>query len=182
LLGHFYLTKLLLPTLIKSNSRIINLTSIAHSWAKNTGINYSLISNKKNYNMKLAYGMSKLANIYFTQQLQIRYGSYITAYSVHPGVVESDICRYFNHIRKKIIQLIIQLFFAKTCFQGAQVKQKYKTKNILYISDVKSRVCLLMKIFIFYIFIFCRPPSIVRLYLIYHLDIIVIVHLRYYIQ
>ncbi|CAF5069741.1 unnamed protein product [Rotaria sp. Silwood1] len=53
-IGHFYLTQLLLPLLIQSNGRIINVSSIMH--------------------VTVAYCRSKLANILYAAELQRRYG------------------------------------------------------------------------------------------------------------
>ena len=69
--GHFLLTNLLLPTLRQTeNSRIVNLSSGAHGipFSKG-GINFDNLMWEKNYNDWMAYGRSKLANVYFTKEL-----------------------------------------------------------------------------------------------------------------
>jgi NAD(P)-dependent dehydrogenase (short-subunit alcohol dehydrogenase family) len=86
-IGHFLLTTELLPILIKNKARIVNLSSAGHHFAKN-GIEFDeLKGSKEKYGSVRMYGISKLANILFTKELQRRYGSYgITTCSVHPGV------------------------------------------------------------------------------------------------
>ncbi|CAF1010344.1 unnamed protein product [Rotaria sordida] len=70
-IGHFYLTQLLLPLLIQSNGRIVNVSSIMHILA-NENIDFS----KTNaYNTMLVYAESKLANILHIVELQRRYGA-----------------------------------------------------------------------------------------------------------
>jgi len=94
-MGHFLLTKFLLPTLLKtvdqSNSdvRIINVTSDAHGLAPAPGINFADTSLPKE-SVWARYGQSKLANILFTKTLAKRYDK-ILSVAVHPGVVDTNL-------------------------------------------------------------------------------------------
>ena len=99
-IGHFYLTKLLLPLLLESKGRVVNVSSMAHSGNEMTldmmeGDNPNLIDPKLHYgnlgNSRI-YCMSKLANIYFSQELVERYPE-IEAVSLHPGYVDSGLWR-----------------------------------------------------------------------------------------
>jgi retinol dehydrogenase 12 len=116
LVGHFYLTELLLPLLIRSSGRIINVSSITH-WFINEQIDFST---EETFNPSLAYAQSKLANILHAVELQRRYGEQgIRAYSLHPGLILStEIGR-----EKTRLQAILLSFFAiftsKTMRQGA---------------------------------------------------------------
>jgi len=90
-LGPFLLTNLLLD-LMKASApaRIVNVASRAHyrGW-----INFDDLYFKKGYDgFVKAYGQSKLANVLFTNELARRLeGTGVTANSLHPGVVATDI-------------------------------------------------------------------------------------------
>lgn len=94
-MGHFLLTKLLLPTLTKtaaqpdSDVRIINLTSGGYLLAPKEGINFEQPDLPDSWSW-VRYGHSKLANIKFTQALAEKYPT-ITSVSVHPGVVNTNL-------------------------------------------------------------------------------------------
>lgn len=81
-LGHFLLTNLLLGRLKESApSRVVTLTCSNYKYQK-------LDFQDLNYNLLpfFTYCRSKLANIYFTQELaRLMEGKGVTAYSVHPG-------------------------------------------------------------------------------------------------
>ena len=69
-LGHFALTGLLLPLIIKTpNSRIVSLSSLAHKWS---GIRFDDLHFTRRYDKRLAYGQSKLACLMFAYELQRR--------------------------------------------------------------------------------------------------------------
>jgi retinol dehydrogenase 12 len=96
-LGHFALTMLLLDRLKASGpgSRIVNVSSEAHYNAK--GIDWAALRRKsKGLTGMREYGVSKLCNVLFTQELARRLGggdADVTTYALHPGVVASDIWR-----------------------------------------------------------------------------------------
>jgi len=81
-LGHFLLTNLLLPRLKEcAPSRVITLTCSSYKYQK-------LDFQDLNYNLLpfFTYCRSKLANIYFSQELaRITEGKGVTSYAVHPG-------------------------------------------------------------------------------------------------
>lgn len=105
-IGHFLLTKLLLPTLEKTTSlpgtdvRIISVSSIAHYFAPCQGIVFSeLKTEMESWLSMRRYGQSKLANILFTKQLakQLKnQDSKILAVSIHPGVVDTGLYEYIE--------------------------------------------------------------------------------------
>jgi NAD(P)-dependent dehydrogenase (short-subunit alcohol dehydrogenase family) len=87
-LGHFLLTKRLMPLLQKGHARIINLSSDLHKSGKPDLDN---LQNPDTYSAIKAYGNSKLFNIYFTKSLAERYKDKgITAFALHPGVVKTS--------------------------------------------------------------------------------------------
>jgi len=87
-LGHFLLTRYLMPLLEKGHARIINVSSDLHRRGKP---DFESINNAQKYSAVKAYGNSKLYNIYFTRSLTSRYSSKgITSFALHPGVVKTN--------------------------------------------------------------------------------------------
>lgn len=84
-LGHFLLTALLLERLLRSaDGRVITLGSGAHGVTPPSG----WILTEANYERKLAYGSSKLANILFAYDLARRLaGTSVTVNAFDPGGV-----------------------------------------------------------------------------------------------
>ena len=65
--GHFALTGLLIDILIKTeNSRIVSMSSIAHTMGK---MDFDNLNWEKKYGRTKAYGRSKLANLLFAYVL-----------------------------------------------------------------------------------------------------------------
>jgi len=86
-LGHFLLTKLLMPLLEKGHARIINVSSDAHKAGKPA---FDDLQAVQGYSSIKAYGMAKLFNIYFTKSLTEKYADKgITAFALHPGIVNT---------------------------------------------------------------------------------------------
>ena len=85
-LSHFLLTNLLLELIKQSSpSRIINVSSVAHTRAQ---LDFTNLQGEKNYDAYNAYAVSKLANILFTYELSERLkGSDVTVNCLHPGVI-----------------------------------------------------------------------------------------------
>jgi len=87
-LGYFLLTNLLLDLIEKSApSRIINVSSLAHKFAK---INFNDLQTKQGYTSMKAYGQSKLANILFSNHLAEKLKTKeVIVNSLNPGIVNS---------------------------------------------------------------------------------------------
>ncbi|CAF0830986.1 unnamed protein product [Adineta steineri] len=146
-LGHFLLTNLLLDLMKKAPSaRIINVSSVNHAYLMkkapsariinvssvnhaflNITINWDDINFTKPYWKINAYSHSKLANILFTNELARRLqDTNITANSLHPGVVRTEVIRnilgHYQIILNTILLLITPLWccFTKSPEQGAQ--------------------------------------------------------------
>lgn len=121
-MGHFLLTNLLLDKLKESApSRIVTVSSIAH---KRGTINKSDLNSEEKYDPGAAYNQSKLANVLFTKELSERLkGSGVTANSLHPGVVDTDLFRHMSFGKSSFTGVILRPFlwpFVKTPIQGAQ--------------------------------------------------------------
>jgi len=84
--GHFALTGLLLPVLLQSEApRVVSVSSVAHLFGK---IRFEDLHWERRYSRWLAYGQSKIANLYFTYELQRfaeRHGLPLRAMASHPG-------------------------------------------------------------------------------------------------
>jgi len=94
-LGHFALTAKLFPYL-NQDARVINVSSAAYNIALG-GLDLDNLNGEKGYGPWTSYGQSKLENILFTQELQRRADAAniaITATSLHPGAVNTDLARY----------------------------------------------------------------------------------------
>lgn len=104
-LGHFALTGRLLGLLVKTpDSRIVTVSSAAHlmGW-----VNFDNLNAEKRYQAWVAYGLSKIANLYFTYELQRRFeaaGIPAIAAAAHPGwtatnlQAHSTVSSFFNPI------------------------------------------------------------------------------------
>ena len=96
-LGHFLLTKLLMPTLQrtaegKGDVRIVNLSSQGHRLPPRGGLALKdAHSDMASYNTWVRYGQSKLANILFTRELTRRYPAF-KSFAIHPGMCFSELC------------------------------------------------------------------------------------------
>ena len=91
-LGHYLLTTLLLPQLrAGAPSRVVNVSSYAHTFAKNT---VTFPPQEQNYDGGANYSISKLANILFARELNTREEKNgVHAYSLHPGVIATELSR-----------------------------------------------------------------------------------------
>lgn len=103
-LSYFLLTNELLPLLSKAGSaRIVNVASEAHRSGRFEPENLQL---EEGYSTYKAYGNSKLFNIMFTRRLAVEVeGTGITAYSLHPGVVNTRFASNSDSIFAKLFDL-----------------------------------------------------------------------------
>ncbi len=105
-LGHYALTGLVLDLLSKAkNARVINVSSMAH---KNGEIDFDDLFYEKGrkYTRFGAYAQSKLANVFFTYELQRFFDENnldIISVAVHPGVADTGLLDHFPFIIAKKI-------------------------------------------------------------------------------
>ena len=94
-LGHFALTGLLIGLLLKTeNSRIVTMSSMAHKSGK---VDFGDLHREKKYKKMESYGQSKVANLFFTYELQRKLesiGSKTIAVAAHPGWAVTNLSQY----------------------------------------------------------------------------------------
>lgn len=100
--GHFLLTQLLLPTLLKtaeepdSDVRVVTLASVGYNLAP--PFKMFLDQDKlSDADPNIRYGASKASNILFAAELARRHPS-LTSVSVHPGIIITDL---YNAVNKR---------------------------------------------------------------------------------
>jgi len=95
-LGHFELTRLLIPQLVRAGgARIVNLSSDGHALGDvDLGDpNWE----RREYDKFAAYGASKTANVLHAVELDRRLRDHgVRAYAVHPGVVATSLARHMS--------------------------------------------------------------------------------------
>jgi len=88
-MSYFAVTHFLLPLLKASRSaRIVNVASRAHWYGH---LDLDTVCQPTSYRGQRVYGTSKLCNILFTHELARRLQGAVTANSLHPGVVRTNI-------------------------------------------------------------------------------------------
>jgi len=94
-LGHFYLTNLLLQKLKASTpSRVVTVSSKLHTRGK---LNFEDLQFEQNWSAMVAYSRSKAANALFSVHLaKILAGTGVTTYSMHPGVIQTELSRNYT--------------------------------------------------------------------------------------
>ncbi|XP_016165410.1 short-chain dehydrogenase TIC 32, chloroplastic isoform X1 [Arachis ipaensis] len=155
-IGHFLLTEILLEKMIETaeksgiEGRIINVSSVIHSWVKNRdAFHFNDIIKGTKYNGTRAYARSKLANILhakeIARQLKAR-NARVTINAVHPGIVKTGIIRGHQGLLTDSI-FFIGSKLLKSTSQGASttcyVALSKKTEGISgkYFADCNESKC-----------------------------------------
>ncbi|XP_076022178.1 dehydrogenase/reductase SDR family member 13-like [Genypterus blacodes] len=116
-LGHFLLTHLLLDCLKDGDKgRVVTLSSMAYRWGH---IDFEALTARRDlgtgsYSWQFfqAYCNSKLCNVLFTHELAKRLrGTNVTCYSVHPGIVRTELSRHVSLWQKVFIEPVSWLLF-----------------------------------------------------------------------
>lgn len=97
-LGHYILTRRLLGQVEAAPAgRIVIVSSMGYKNAPPEGIQFDNLSGEDGYKPFTAYGQTKLANALFSRELARRYmGTEVTSNSIHPGMVATNLGRYFR--------------------------------------------------------------------------------------
>lgn len=119
-LGHFaFATGLVEQVRAAGQGRVVMLSSLAHRWASEAGIEFDNLSGERDYDPDRMYGQSKLANGLFAFELARRLeGTGVTANAVHPGIIMTNLGRHFAEW-KKIAARLIGWTFMKSIEAGS---------------------------------------------------------------
>jgi NAD(P)-dependent dehydrogenase (short-subunit alcohol dehydrogenase family) len=153
-LGHFLLTNLLLDDLKRSApARVITVSSQLHIPGYAGGpapdFDYDNLKGEKYYNPQVFYRNSKLANMWFTYQLQrLLEGSGVTSNAVCPGFVPQAIGARRKSLVDRILygQVLPRMPFARTLEQAsdsymvAATDPRYAEVGGKFIVDGKERL------------------------------------------
>lgn len=109
-LGHFLLTKLLLPLLRasaarspKGATRVINVSSAAHEQC--AGLDWNDLQMVCNFSSTPAYCRAKFANILFTRELAKRMArENIVVHAMHPGLVDSNFSSHGDDVMQSYLR------------------------------------------------------------------------------
>jgi dehydrogenase/reductase SDR family protein 13 len=115
-MGPFLFTQLLLDRLKQADAaRIVNVASTMHYQAK--GIDWDAVRQPTASRLGMKeYSESKLANVLHAQELARRLeGTNVTTYSLHPGVIASDVYRKVPWPLRKVMTM-----FMKSTEDGAK--------------------------------------------------------------
>ncbi|KAJ3117509.1 hypothetical protein HDU96_006438 [Phlyctochytrium bullatum] len=150
-LGHFLLFHLLKPALLASStpafhSRVVSVSSAGHRISP-LDIDLVRAGFKKypTYVPFVAYGQSKLANVYFATELERRYGNKgLHALSIHPGGIMTELGRHMTEEDMKRMDFERMLKVFKNAEQGAAttvwaaVAKEWEGKGGKYLEDVQE--------------------------------------------
>lgn len=108
-LGHFALTGQLLDIITSTDdSRVINLSSLAHQWGD---IHFSDLHFSRKYSKTKAYGQSKLACLMFSYELDLLFkekGVSSKSIAAHPGISVTNLTKYLPKFMQSISKVISQ--------------------------------------------------------------------------
>nr|XP_053631839.1 retinol dehydrogenase 14-like [Cherax quadricarinatus] len=134
--GHFLLTNMLLGLLKASApSRVVTVSSGVHQFGSSLDVD-DLNYEKNPFPKKMViYSQSKLANILFTKELSEKLrGTDVTANSVHPGVVYTEI------MWKNETNLFTYIFAMLVRIMGKDEKLGAQTSIYLAVSEEVNNV------------------------------------------
>ncbi|KAJ7455116.1 NAD(P)-binding protein [Mycena latifolia] len=118
-IGHFFLTELLIPALTKSYeethvpARIINTSSFGHRFAPGNGVEFATLKGgperdawiKKAGNFKgrwQLYGGSKIGNIFISNYFAKTYSGVLVSCALHPGGIKTELYRHTSRWEQMI--------------------------------------------------------------------------------
>ena len=148
-LGHFYLTYLLWPKIMQSNSfRILNVSSRAHlryiGFFGKVSLDFQNINFDKNYDSHLAYSRSKIYNVLFTRALSSKINPQKgKVVSIDPGVVRTDITRELTgkDLTGRLMNAVLTVCWPIWCLISKDVSQGMQSYLYGLLSDDAKNGC-----------------------------------------
>ncbi len=136
-LSHFLLTKQLTPFLLKSNARIINVSSMGYVGAKRKHFDMPYKGECSQVSPQQLYSRSKAAQILFAKALQRRFDEKnisCTSSSLNPGGVRTNIFETYNLVWMTLIYLLWPIMIntpegAKTSVYVATTEKQKETSG-----------------------------------------------------
>ncbi|KAJ7761575.1 NAD-P-binding protein [Mycena maculata] len=139
-LGHFYFTTLLLPTLLATAApgkpaRVVNTSSLASEATHS--INFNTVKDspaRKKVGASMLYAQSKFGNVVFSNELQRRYADQnVISVSLNPGNLKTELQRHIPGLMRKLTDLTLYpvplgaltQLWAGTTDEGATLGGKY---------------------------------------------------------
>lgn len=111
-LGHFALTGLLIPALLRAEApRVVTVASLAH---RNGKMEWDNLEGEKSYSPWGAYNMSKLANVLFARELDRRareQRSKLLSVAVHPGISVTNIAGPGSDFKSRFMRMFGRFMF-----------------------------------------------------------------------
>ncbi|KAF5342505.1 hypothetical protein D9611_001521 [Ephemerocybe angulata] len=141
-LGHFYLTKLLLPSLLAAKAlngkagRVIHTSSLSATFANTLEFNTFIDGPaRRKLGKRPLYNQSKLGNVVISNEFARRYGEQgLISAAVNPGNLKSDLQRHVGRVPKAIMTFLflhpiefgaLTQLWAGTTEEGSNMNGKY---------------------------------------------------------
>jgi retinol dehydrogenase-12 len=106
-LGHFAFTQPLLPALSAARGRVVNVSSGNHYLPRSLDLGAVRASTRSRTGLP-EYGVSKLANVLFTAELQRRHPK-IESVALNPGRIASDIWRQVPQPFRRVLPWLLRM-------------------------------------------------------------------------
>jgi NAD(P)-dependent dehydrogenase (short-subunit alcohol dehydrogenase family) len=129
-LGHFLLSSLLMPALLRGNApRVVTLSSAGHARADVDLVDPNFLTTE--YSAWVAYGQSKTANALFARELARRAGPQgLLSFAVHPGGILTDLGRHLDDDLMNEMIAYSQARTAATAAAGGPPSRGFELKSV----------------------------------------------------
>ena len=131
-LGHFALTGLLLGRMQgREDARVVTVTSAAHRIGR---IDFDDLQRRRHYFRWSAYGQSKLANLLFARELDLRLraaGSTVSSMAAHPGYAATNLQSAAPPALDRWAMALANHLFAQSAEMGALPELYAATRHYL---------------------------------------------------